>query len=89
MYWNSVTKFQQTKKLSVISVKILYIIVCPAEGRKLHVAPSSKTDNVNVLLIYKRWAWMIKLPRFKNPISIVNKLQDMIFEVKNLAWYEI
>ena len=46
-------------------------------------APSRKTNNVNALLVPSKRMWTINLPRFKNPITIVHKLQD-IFKDKIL-----
>ena len=52
-------------------------------------APSRKTDNVNALLVPGRRARTIKLPQFKNLISIVNKIAGYDIWRQNLAQYEI
>ena len=67
---------------------VIHIIGCPGRRMWTHAA-SRKTDNVHALLVPGRRAWMIKLPQFKNPISIVNKLAWYDIWRQNLAWYEI
>ena len=52
-------------------------------------SPSRKTDNVNALVVPSRTMWMIKLPWFKNPISIINKIGGDAIWRQNLALYEI
>ena len=59
-------------------------------GRRMWIhAPGRKTDSVNTLLVPGRRAWTIKLPGFKNPISIVNKIAGYDIWRQILAWYEI
>ena len=41
-------------------------------------ARSRKTDNMNALLVPGRRMYTIKLPQFKNPISIVNTIAGYI-----------
>ena len=43
----------------------------------------------NALLVPGRRTWMIKLPPFKNPNSIVNKIAGYDIWRTKLAWYEI
>ena len=59
-------------------------------GRRMWIrAPGQENWQCEHLLVPGRRAWMIKLPGFKNPISIVNKIAGYDIWRQILAWYEI
>ena len=75
--------------LYVTSIRIIiYIVVCLAERREW-ARPAGQTNNVNAFLVPGNRMWTIKLLRFKNPISIVNKIAGYDISRQNLTWYDI
>ena len=64
------------------------IFVCPAERCECK-HPAGKLTMWTLCLFRGKRAWTIKLPQFKNPISIVNKIAGYDFWRQNLTWYKI
>ena len=64
-------------------------LLCSPGRTMCMCSPSRKTDNVNALVVPSRRMWMINLPWFKNPISIINKIGGGAIWRQNLALYEI
>ena len=81
---------KKARNISFMTFSTFLHIFCRVPGRRTWThAASRKTDNVHALLVPGRRAWMIKLPQFKNHISIVNKLAWYDIWRQNLTWYEI
>ena len=64
-----------------------HLIVCPAEWHER--VRQENWQFVNALLLPSRRTWMIKLPQFRNPVSIVNKIAGYDIWWQNLACFKI
>ena len=66
----------------------MYIVVCLAE-RHEPVHPAGKLTMWTLCFFPAIGSWTTKLPRFKNPLSIVSEIAGYDIWRQNLAFYEI
>ena len=70
-------------------ISTYYILLCVREKDVSVCAPAGNvTMWMLCLLPAERIEWMIKLPPFKNPVRIVNKIAGYDIWRRILAWYE-
>ena len=75
--------------MSLVRLPMKPAIYCCDRRTRMH-SPGRKTDYVNTLVFPSRRAWtIIKVPRFKNHISNLNKLAGYDIWTQTLDWYEI